>query len=124
MTAGIDGTQTTKPQEKIMRKIHTITLDNIDNGERVKAVDIISRSLSAEFGKSCAVFQEGHVSDAAVEAIPASVSVFVVGKPHKVDVTTAEHDETTHLIVNPSAPQSAARTANGGEQPAQQVEAS
>jgi len=107
-----------------MRKIHNILLDNIDNGERVKAVDIISKALSKDFGKSCAVFQEGHFSECAIEAIPASVSVFVIGKPHKVDVTTADHEEATYLIVNPSAPQSAARMANGGEQPAQQVEAS
>jgi len=107
-----------------MRKIHNILLDNIDNGERVKAVDIISRALSKEFGKSCAVFQEGHFSECAIEAIPPSVSVFVVGKPVKVDVTTSEHNEPAFLIVNPSASSNAARMANGGEQPAQQMEAS
>lgn len=102
-----------------MRKIHNILLDNIDNGERVKAVDIISKALSKDFGKSCAVFQEGHFSECAIEAIPASVSVFVIGKQPKPD---AQHtDPEPELIVNPSAPQSAARMANGGEQPAQQV---
>lgn len=84
-----------------MRKIHNILLDNIDNGERVKAVDIISKALSKDFGKSCAVFQEGHFSECAIEAIPASVSVFVIGKPHKIDVTTADHQEP-EFIVNPA----------------------
>lgn len=86
-----------------MRKIHSIMLDNIDNGERVKAVDIISRALSKEFGKSCAVFQEGHFSECAIEAMPASVSVFVITRPPKnIDVTTSDSKEPEFLIVNPS----------------------
>lgn len=105
-----------------MRKIHNIILDNIDNGERVKAVDIISKALSKEFGKSCAVFQEGHFSECAIEAIPASVSVFVIGKQPKPEAPHVEQEP--ELVVNPSAPQSAARIANGGAQPAQQMEAS
>jgi len=104
-----------------MRKIHNILLDNIDNGERVKAVDIISRALSKEFGKSCAVFQEGHFSECAIEAIPASVSVFVVGKQPKPDAPHVEQEP--ELVVNPSAPTSAARSAATGAQVPQQVEA-
>jgi Fe-S cluster assembly ATPase SufC len=74
-------TNPTKTQEKPMRKIHNIILDNIDNGERVKAIEIISKALSQEFGKSCAVLQDGHFSDCALDAIPPTVSIFVIGKP-------------------------------------------
>jgi Fe-S cluster assembly ATPase SufC len=89
---------TTQPNPgKTMRKIHNIILDNIDNGERVKAVEIISRALSQEFGKSCAVLQDGHFSDCALDAIPPTVSIFVIGKPAPDEKITKE------LIVNPSA---------------------
>jgi Fe-S cluster assembly ATPase SufC len=107
-----------------MRKIHNILLDNIDNGERVKAVDIISKALSKEFGKSCAVFQEGHFSECAIEAIPASVSVFVIGRPQLTKEQWKEADDQIELVVNPSAPQSAARSAATGAQVPQQMEAS
>jgi len=86
-----------------MRKIHQITLGSIDNGERVKAIDIISKALAKDFGKECIVVQEGHMSDCALEAIPSSVCVFVISKERVIDVTTSEHHEP-EFIVNPTAP--------------------
>jgi len=43
-----------------------------------KAMDVISAALVAQYHKNVMVIQEGHASDAAIDAIPTSVSVFII----------------------------------------------
>jgi hypothetical protein len=83
-----------------MRKIHTVTLGNIDNGERVKAIDIISKALAKDFGKECIVVQEGHMSDCALEAIPSSVCVFVVSSEHGKDFEPVPDVPAAPQVIN------------------------
>lgn len=61
-----------------MRTIHRVILDDISDKDFELASDIISKALSNDFGRLCAVFRDGHVSDAAIAEIPKIVSVFVI----------------------------------------------
>ena len=61
-----------------MRKTIKICLSGTEGQERARIVDIISRALVSEFHRNTAVFPDGHISDSALEAIPASINVFLV----------------------------------------------
>ncbi len=61
-----------------MREIHKITLTDIGDVKRMKAIDVISAALVAQYHKNVMVIQEGHASASAIDALPPSVSVFLI----------------------------------------------
>jgi hypothetical protein len=68
-----------------MREITTITLNGIENGNRARAVEIISKALVKDFSKSTMIFQKGYYTEGSIESVPPHTSVFIIG-----------WDESTH----------------------------
>lgn len=60
------------------REIHKICLQGITGIDRIRAIDIISAALAAQYHRNILVLNEGYASDAAIEQIPNTVKIFVV----------------------------------------------
>lgn len=60
------------------REIHKICLQGITGVERIRAIDIISAALAAQYHRNILVLNEGYASDAAIEQIPNTVKIFMV----------------------------------------------
>jgi hypothetical protein len=73
-----------------MREVHKIALTGISDVKRMKAIDVISAALVSQYHKNVMVLQEGHASDAAIDAIPSSITVFIIcGEPEKIEEKAA-----------------------------------
>jgi hypothetical protein len=84
-----------------MREIHKIALTGISDVKRMKAIDVISAALVAQYHKNVMVLQEGHAADAAIDAIPSSITVFIIcGEQEKTEEKTiTEHPAHQGYIV-------------------------
>jgi hypothetical protein len=72
-----------------MREVHKITLTGISDVKRMKVIDVISAALVSQYHKNVMVLQEGHASDAAIDAIPSSITVFIIcGESEKTEEKT------------------------------------
>lgn len=60
------------------REIHKICLSGITGVDRIRAIDIISAALAAQYHRNILVLNEGYASDAAIEQIPNTVKIFVI----------------------------------------------
>lgn len=66
------------------REITKISLQGITGVDRIRAIDIISAALAAQYHRNILVLNEGYASDAAIEQIPNTVKIFVVEADKKV----------------------------------------
>ena len=79
MNTRIFGTKIAKKESKKMnREIHKINLQGITGIDRIRAIDIISAALAAQYHRNILVLNEGYASDAALEQIPSTVKIFIV----------------------------------------------
>lgn len=60
------------------REITKISLQGITGVDRIRAIDIISAALAAQYHRNIMVLNEGYASDAAIDQIPNTVKIFVV----------------------------------------------
>lgn len=79
------------------RETYRICLTGMPPAERMKINDIISTALVSSYHKNVAVIQEGHASEAAIDAIPTSIKVFIVcgEKSNPVELCAASTVLTT-----------------------------
>lgn len=66
------------------REITKISLQGITGVDRIRAIDIISAALAAQYHRNIMVLNEGYASDAAIDQIPNTVKIFVVEAEKKV----------------------------------------
>lgn len=60
------------------REIHKICLQGITGVDRIRAIDIISAALAAQYHRNIMVINEGYASEAAIEQIPNTVKIFMI----------------------------------------------
>lgn len=62
-----------------MRELYKITLSGMPLDKQIKAVDIISEALVEKFNRKVIVVHESQYTNGALEDIPSSTSVFIIG---------------------------------------------
>ena len=77
----------------MQREIHKICLSGITGVERIRAIDIISAALAAQYHRNILVLNEGYASDAAIEQIPNTVKVFMICNDSKQPFEVVASDD-------------------------------